>query len=123
MPCEVPVTALRPAYWLPRRFLLLVTFAMLQHAAVAGSLTASLEIAQAKWKTVQLKNMPKDTAGHDSGRVQRQHPRCLCARRRNQTLPRAITPEFQGKVEGKLSFGVSIPRCRRLLPHPRQPAG
>jgi hypothetical protein len=48
MPREVPVTALRPSARLSRRILLLVTLAMLQHAAIAGSLTASLEIAQAK---------------------------------------------------------------------------
>ena len=111
MPREVPVTALRPSARLSRRILLLVTLAMLQHAAIAGSLTASLEIAQAKWKTVQLKNMPKDTSvtiqveSSGSIRVDFVHGDEI------KRFPAAITPQFQGKVEGKLSFGVSILRA------------
>ncbi len=110
MPREVPV-ARRPAARLPYSLLLLAGLALLHHSAGAGSLTASIEIAPSKWKTVQLKNMPKDASvaiqveSSGSIRVAFVHADEL------KRFPAAATPEFQGKVERKLSFGVSIPRA------------
>ncbi len=111
MPREVPVVAQRTTAPLGCRILLLAALAVLQDASVAGSLTASIDIPQAKWKTVQMKNMPKDTAveiqveSSGSIRVAFVHADEI------KRFPAAMTPEFQGKVERKLSFGVSIPRA------------
>jgi hypothetical protein len=110
MPREVPVSEPRPASWLPWRFLLLAGLVVLKSAAIAGSLTASMEIAQAKWKTVRLKDMPKDTSvaieveSSGSIRVAFVHGDEI------KRFPAAVTPQFQSNVDRKLSFGISIPR-------------
>jgi hypothetical protein len=111
MPREVPVAPRQAAAGIARRFLLLAALAMLPQAVAAGSLSASIEIAQAKWKTVRLKNMPKDASvmiqveSSGSIRVAFVHGDEV------KRFPAPVTPEFQGKVDGKLSFGVSIPRA------------
>jgi hypothetical protein len=111
MPREVPVASRQTAARFARRFLLLAALAMLPGTVIAGSLTASIEIAQAKWKTVHLKNLPKDASvmiqveSSGSIRVAFVHGDEV------KRFPAPATPEFQGKVERKLSFGVSIPRA------------
>ena len=111
MPGEIPVIARRPAAWLPCRMMLLVFLVVLQDSAHAGRLLVSIDIAQCKWKTVHLKNMPKDSSVaiqiDSSGdiRVAFVHADEL------KRFPEPATPEFQGRVDRKLSFGVTIPRA------------
>jgi hypothetical protein len=111
MPGEIPVIARRQAAWLPCRMMLLVFLVVLQDSAHAGRLLVSIDIAQGKWKTVHLKNMPKDSSVairiDSSGaiRVAFVHADEL------KRFPEAATPEFQGRVDRKLSFGVTIPRA------------
>jgi hypothetical protein len=111
MPREVSVNARWAAAWRLCGFLLLAALAIAQNPATAGQLTVSIDIAQARWKTVHLRNMPKDTSvtiqveSSGSIRVAFVHGDEI------KRFPAAVRPEFQGKVERKLSFGISIPRA------------
>ena len=115
MPREIPVAVTPARVRLPVRACVLFLLCAASASAIAGRLTVAIDIAQGKWKTVHLKNMPKDTPVavqiESSGDIRVTFVRMDAARQ----PPDAVTPEFQGKVERSLSFGVTIPRAGDYL--------
>jgi hypothetical protein len=111
MPREISIAVRLPAAWPIFLCLLLAGAGLLQASAFAGQLTASIDVPRSTWKLVRLKNMPQGTRVsvdvESSGSL-----RVAFAHRDGIThFPAAITPEFQGKAEKKLSFRISIRRA------------
>lgn len=108
MPREFPVAcAARAAF--------LAALLLAHAAAFAGKLTAALDVAAGKTKSVRLTNMPQDTAVtieiQTSAAIQVAFVRIDAAK----PPAESAAPEFQGNVEKALSFGVTIPRTGDYL--------
>jgi hypothetical protein len=106
MPGEVPLTA-------RLRALLLGCAALLLAAQPAGAAQALItaDVPAGKWKGVRLKNLPEATrvaiqAESGSGSVDL----IFIHGEELKRFPAAVSPEFQGTVERKLSFSVTISR-------------
>jgi hypothetical protein len=80
-------------------------------AAQAAQALLSVEVPPAKWKAVRLKNLPKDTAigikVESSGNIDV----ILIHQDELKRFPAAVNPQFQGSLEKKLSFSVSLPKA------------
>lgn len=94
--------------WL--RLALLAVIAFGAASAQAAQVLVSVEVPPGKWKAARLKDLPKDARVEVRVESSGSLDIILIHRDELKRFPAAVSPDFQGSTEKKLSFAVTIPR-------------
>lgn len=87
----------------------LLAFAWLSSDAGAAQALVNVEVPAAKWKAVRLKNLPQGTkVSIQAESLNGSLDLIFIHSDELQRFPAAVSPEFQGSIERKLSFSAVV---------------
>jgi len=99
-------------HWRPAALIGLLACLWFAIATVeAAQVLISVEVPPGKWKGARLKNLPKDAKVGVTVESSGSLDVILIHRDELKRFPAAVSPEFQGSTERKLSFSVVIPKA------------
>jgi hypothetical protein len=97
--------------WLAWVAAILLGWLFMLAVAQAAQAMLSVEVPPAKWKAVRLKNLPIGASigvrVESSGNIDV----ILIHQDELKRFPAAVNPQFQGSVERRLSFSVTLPKA------------
>jgi len=79
--------------------------------ALAARVTINASIPPAKWKTIRLRNLPKDASVSVAVETSGVIGVIFVHQEELKRFPAAAKPTFQGTVDRKLSFRVIVPKA------------
>lgn len=90
----------------------LLAFGAAAPDALAAQVTVNADVPAAKWKAIRLKNLPEGAKVAIQAEALSGGPLDVIFVHRDELkrFPAAVNPEFQGSIERKLSFSLTISR-------------